>query len=264
MSAEPDAPTPVDPGSAPPGELTPTPAGLGDRPNPAEQGRERAIFTELTVLWLVTLLLIRLVVVLHDSGVHEAILAAVPLLFIYAPVGLCHWRKVDSYAYRLFIPALGDTAAWVRALRDAAMVTVAITVPWLIGYHVYQSALFGHAPSARLPEDLALLVAYQIFFVAIPEEFFYRGYFQTRLNELFARKWLIFGVPMGWGAVIATAYFAFGHSVVDLQWWHFATFFPGLIFAWLRERTGGVIAGALFHAFCNVSVVILDTMYGLR
>ncbi len=250
--------------TTPADELPLSEPGLGDRLNPAESGQQRRIFIELTALWIVTLLLIRLVVVLHDNGVHEVVLAAVPLLFIYAPVALCQWRKADSYAYRLFIPALRDRATWRRSFRDAGLVTAAILVPWLVGYHLYQSVLFGHGPSLRLPPELPLLIAYQVFFVAIPEEFFYRGYFQTRLNEIFARKWLIFGVPMGWGSVIAGLYFAFGHSVVELQWWHFATFFPGMAFAWLRERTGGVVAGALFHAFCNVSVVVLDTIYGLR
>jgi hypothetical protein len=31
----------------------------------------------------------------------------------------------------------------------------------------------------------------------------------------------------------------------------------------MRERTGGVAAGALFHATCNVLVVSMDTFYGV-
>jgi len=116
---------------------------------------------------------------------------------------------------------------------------------------------------SALPDAFLTLVAYQIFFVAIPEEFFYRGYLQTRLNELHPRRFTVLGVRLGWGAVVANLLFAFGHSVVQLQWWHFATFFPGLLFAWARERTGGVVPGALFHAFCNVSVITLDALYGI-
>jgi membrane protease YdiL (CAAX protease family) len=59
-------------------------------------------------------------------------------------------------------------------------------------------------------------------------------------------------------------FFAFGHSLVNPQWWHFATFFPGLVFAWMRERSGGVTAGAFFHAICNIGVFCLDTQYGIR
>ena len=219
---------------------------------------------ELTGLWLLTLLAIRLVVFVQAQGLPDWTLAAVPLLFIYTPVLLCRLRKVDSWGYRLSIPGFTDGRAWGEALRLTLVVTAVITAPFVLGYHLYQTELFGAEPLRRFPPELGVLVAYQVFFVAIPEEFFYRGYFQTRLNEVFDRRWVVFGVPMGWGSVIAAAFFAFGHSLVDLQWWHFATFFPGMVFAWMREKTGGVVAGALFHAVCNVGVTVLDTAYGLR
>ena len=197
-------------------------------------------------------------------GLPDWVLAAVPLLFIYAPVGLCHLRKVDSWSYRLSIPAFRDLPAWREALVLTAKVSALIWPAFIVAYHLYQTRLFGASVVGNLPRGFATLVAYQIFFVAIPEEFFYRGYFQTRLNEVFPRRFLVFGTPIGWGAVIAAIFFAFGHSLVQLQWWHFATFFPGMVFAWMRERTGGVVSGALFHAVCNVGVVCLDTFYGLR
>ncbi len=232
----------------------------------SESTRARlGVLRELTLLWLVVLLLIRGVVALQAAvSIHEAVLAVVPLLFIYAPVALCRTRGVDSWEYQLSIPGFFDWPAWRGALVLNAKVLGVITLPFLVGYHLYQTQLFHASPGHGAPAALLELVAYQIFYVAIPEEFFYRGYFQTRLNEVFARRWLIFGVPMGPGAVIAGLFFAFGHSVVQLQWWHFATFFPGMVFAWMRERTGGVITGALFHAACNIGVVCLDTYYGIR
>jgi membrane protease YdiL (CAAX protease family) len=197
------------------------------------------------------------------AGLPEWTLAAVPFLFIYAPVALCHWRKVDSYAYRIAIPAFSDFAAWRDALLVAGKVVAVILVPFLVGYHVYQTTLFGLHPAWRVPKDAALLVPYHLFFVAIPEEFFYRGYFQTRLNEVFPQRFQVFGVRIGWGLVIASAFFAFGHSLVVVRWWHFATFFPGLLFGWLREKTGQPVAGALLHAWANVTVTWLDTIYGI-
>lgn len=248
-------------------------------------------------LWLVTLLLIRLALQLQKGlGLPDVVLAVVPLLFIYAPVLLCRWRRADSWAYRLSIPAFRDVRSWSLAARSAAALAGVILVPWLIGYHVYQ-AFFPHVvrfinrtwqtgvvdgsvlwpggqslwdvlgsvgPSwTHLPDQFFTLVLYQIFFVAIPEEFFYRGYLQTRLNEVHTRRWSVFGVRVGVGALVANLLFAFGHSLVQPQWWHFATFFPGLLFLWMRERSGGVVAGALFHAFCNVCVITLDSTYGL-
>ncbi len=262
------------------------------------------MLVELTVLWLVTLLAIRGVVTLGAIGAPEVVLAAVPFLFVYAPVWLCHVRKVDSYAYRLAIPAFTDRAGWGNAATLCLKVIAIILVPWLVGYHLYQNTLaafldaagplrgaddaaralgrlltgeldvFGGnglgalvdtvTPQWRMPRDAWLLVPYHLFFVAIPEELFYRGYFQTRLNEVFPRKFIIFGTPVGWGLVLACAFFAIGHSLVTVRWWHFATFFPGLVFAWMRERTGTPLAGALFHAWANVTVTCLDTFYGIR
>ncbi len=231
----------------------------------APEPDRRRVFAELFALWLGTLLLIRLVVWAQANlGLHEAVLAAVPLLFIYAPVFTCRLRGADSWAYRLSIPAFRDGRAWWGALRLALLASALIGPPFLVAYHVWQTTLFGVHPGVALPGDILTLVAYQLFFVAIPEEFFYRGYFQTRLNELFPRRWLILGTPMGLGAVLADLFFAFGHSVVQVQWWHFATFFPGLVFAWMRERTGQVLPGAFFHAICNITVVVLDTWYGIR
>ena len=224
----------------------------------------RSVFKELVLLWLGTLLAIRVVVELHrGAGAPDWILAAVPLLFIYVPVFWCRVRKVDSWSYQLSIPGFRDRAAWAQISKENLKLVLVIGPIFYVGYHVYQTLLFGREPGFGWPSEPLTLVAYQLFFVAIPEEFFYRGYFQTRLNETFPRKFIIFGVPMGWGSVFASLFFAFGHTIVLFQWWHFATFFPGMVFAWLREKTGGVTAGAVFHAICNIAVIHLDTYYGL-
>ena len=42
-------------------------------------------------------------------------------------------------------------------------------------------------------------------------------------------------------------------------------FFPALIFGWMRERTGTVLGSALFHAFANLYMMILEaSFFGLR
>ena len=276
---------------------------LGPQNLPMAPPLRRRVLVEVLVLWLVTLLAIRAVVGVQALGLPDVLLALVPFLFIYSPVWLCSWRGVDSYAYKIAIPAFGDFAAWGRAARLCAAVIALILIPWLVGYHLYQNAaralidvvgpigsfakgqsvfmgviggdidVLGPdpwatltqtvAPAWRVPKDAWLLVPYHIFFVAIPEEFFYRGYVQTRLNEVFPRRWRFFGTQVGPGLVLACLLFAFGHSLVTVQWWHFATFFPGLAFGWMRERTGGPVAGALFHAWSNVTVTWLNALYGV-
>lgn len=271
---------------------------MGDRPTETTPEARKRVFRELLVLWLGTLLLIRVVVAVQDAGLPEWILALVPFLFIYAPVALCRYRRVDSYAYHLSVPPFRSGRAWWSAAKVGATWLLVLMVPFLIGYHVYQTQIFDLSPDiARLaPRRLDLdlggfllelqhrviqnlspqgerilattnkhltLLLYQVFFVAIPEEFFYRGYMQTRLNEVFPRKFIIMGIPFGHALWITALVFAVGHSLVMLRWWHWAIFFPGLLFGLLRERTRGILAGAFFHAGCNILVVNLDTIYGI-
>jgi hypothetical protein len=229
----------------------------------------KAVLKELALLALAALIPMRILREAVDAGAPDLLLVGVPLLFIYMPVWLCRRRGVDADTYRLHIPAFRDRQSWWRAVRINLILFGIITIPWLVAYHLYYVVGSQLLPlptpeiGSGLPPALGTLILFQLFFVAMPEEFFYRGYFQTRLNEVYPRRWLIFGVPMGWGSVIAGLFFAFGHTIVLFQWWHFATFFPGMVFAWLREKTDGVVASALFHAGCNIGIVCLDTWYGI-
>jgi hypothetical protein len=42
-----------------------------------------------------------------------------------------------------------------------------------------------------------------------------------------------------------------------------AVFFPALVFGWLRARTGGIGAGVIYHAACNLFASYLGESYGL-
>jgi uncharacterized protein len=224
----------------------------------------KPVLLEIVLLWLGTMLAIRVVVQLVTGlGLHELFLAAVPILFMYAPVALCRYRGVDSYSYPLALPRLRDWPEWREALLLNAAVIGVIVVPWLVGYHFYQTLLFGYELQWTWPSDPMKVVGYHLFFVAIPEEFFYRGYMQSRLDEALGPRWNVLGARLGFGWLLTCVFFAFGHSLVLFQWWHFAIFFPSLVFGWMRVRTGGVMAGAFFHAWSNVTVSTLDTLYGI-
>ena len=245
---------------------------------------ETGVIAEVLVLYLAVLVAIRVVLALFKGVLWDAPLALVPVLFMYAPVWLCRWRGVDPDQYPLAVPAFEERAVWTEALRLNAIAIAAIFPIWVLLYHQWQTAWFpmvldlacdaGLGPACRvvlpevaptfaLPTVLPKLIAYHLFFVAIPEEMFYRGYLQSRLDEHFGTPWRLAGASLGWGWLLTNVLFAFGHSIVDFQWWHFAIFFPSLVFGWMRARTGGVMAGAFFHAWCNVTVTTLDVMYGL-
>ena len=56
------------------------------------------------------------------------------------------------------------------------------------------------------------------------------------------------------------ALFAMGH-LVSLQPWRLGTFFPGLLFGWLRERTGGLAAPIVLHALSNLFIATLEASF---
>lgn len=102
--------------------------------------------------------------------------------------------------------------------------------------------------------------------VALPEEYFYRGYLQTRLGDLFGdgedpKTFLGFS-RANWAT---SAFFALGHVLVPIggsfSLARAAVFFPSLLFGWLRDRTGSIIAATVFHAGANMMVLILAVHY---
>ena len=120
---------------------------------------------------------------------------------------------------------------------------------------------FHPAPLAPLVSDSLG----QLLVIALPEEAFYRGYLQTALErELEAAGSItIFGTRLGWGVVLTSAIFAFGHLLTELNPARLAVFFPSLVFGFLRARTKGIGASVLFHAMCNLfSAYLLRSYFG--
>lgn len=119
--------------------------------------------------------------------------------------------------------------------------------------HVWQTAILGLKGFETPPfPNLVAVIVYQLLIVALPEEFFFRGYVQSGLDAVFAPRWRILGVQLGWSWILTAAVFAIAHSFIVYRWWHFSIFFPALVFGYLRERTGSITAPVLFHAASNV------------
>lgn len=90
------------------------------------------------------------------------------------------------------------------------------------------------------------------------EELIFRGYIQSRLNEVLGRPFRIGDTQFGWGLFIASFLFGLAHifngvdfmrGPVNFQWtWGLSSFLSGtFIFGYLREKTGSILAGALLH-----------------
>lgn len=104
----------------------------------------------------------------------------------------------------------------------------------------------------------------QLFLVGLPEEIFYRGYLQTRLDSLIGKDQLTFGVYFNWSStVLCSLLFAIAHLVTIPHPSRLAVFFPSLLFGWMRRAYRDTLSPAIFHALCNVLSQILWGIYAL-
>ncbi len=188
---------------------------------------------------------------------HLALVAAI--LFLYVPAMLLWRRRLDLEQYGLRPgPLRRGLLVW--------LVAAAVVLPlFSAAYYLYMRKLCPHLPRAlvwcppplpvtlRWPPQPLLTVSSQLLVVALPEEFFFRGFIQGRLREVLS----------GPAALLCTAaLFALGHFLVTFEPAALAVFFPGLLFGLMRAATGSVLAGTLFHASCNLLIDVLHRSIG--
>jgi hypothetical protein len=147
-------------------------------------------------------------------------------------------------------------SAW--ALAFAALTFVPFYFGWV--YLWRPQSPFAFAPPGQA---FASEVLGQLIIIALPEEAFYRGYLQSRLDEVWAPRLRILGAPVGLGVLVSSLVFAAGHLATIPEPARLAVFFPSLVFGWLRARTGGIGAAVLFHALCNVYSAVLGRGFGV-
>ncbi|RMG21671.1 MAG: CPBP family intramembrane metalloprotease [Deltaproteobacteria bacterium] len=194
------------------------------------------------------------------------------LAFLYLP-GLVLWRRGEAFAdYGLTVRSWRTELKWALglaalifplfALGFFGFVEVLTRLPepyaaWLAPYRG------GFDPALRLPHDFLWLVVTHLFVVALPEEFFYRGYLYARLAlglDEARRGRRLLGVTIGPAFWLTALLFALGHLTEPYPW-RLAVFFPALVFGWLRLRTGTVVAATLFHALSNLFIAVLEASF---
>ena len=129
-------------------------------------------------------------------------------------------------------------------------------------------------------EQFFIDMVWYFIFVGFAEEFFFRGYVQSRLNEVFTKKYKkILGVDFEWSqGTLITGIFFFGipHiltginpftgiiniSLMTLMIVFFASFL-GVIFGVLREKTGGIIVPTILHGLIDFTVFGIGRIIGL-
>jgi membrane protease YdiL (CAAX protease family) len=183
------------------------------------------------------------------------------------------WRHDDATVRRaglalggLVIPGSFD---WRDALHKgrtaltwALGMTAIVAAPYFFGWRFWWAPKLSFSLSMR-PADAAGELLNQLIVIALPEEAFYRGYLQSKLDEAWRPQWRVLGARVGPGLLGAAAIFALGHIVTVPTPARLAVFFPALLFGWLRARTGGIGASVCFHAMCNVYAELLGSGYGV-
>lgn len=178
---------------------------------------------------------------------------------------------------RVLLPAEGGSLRWLREVLIAAgwvavLLWTSRVLDRRLGDRPQQKTVpkpGGAALPALFLLPLAQVLApltldqrlvgfvYYLLFLGPAEEILYRGYMQSRLNGVFGRPFRLLGANWGWGLVIATLLFGFMHALngykpalgqYELDWaWAFGATIAGFVFAYLRERTGSVVAPAILH-----------------
>jgi len=189
------------------------------------------------------------------KGVVGAIAVAA---FLYVPLRLLERRGQDAHDAGWRFDRLRQDLVWSLAVCaivlpafGALFVLFARWFAYLPPEMRHWIAPYGRVRPFRLEVPLSWQFAGQVAgnaAVAFSEEFFYRGYMTLRFEE----RWR----PLP-SAVAAAGLFAVGHLLTPAPW-RLAVFFPALLFAWVRYRTGTIVGASIAHFLCNVWLLVLE------
>jgi hypothetical protein len=239
-----------------------------EAPIAAEAGRvrgtpRRAIVEAVAAALLASVLAAVLTRLQGIALVRNNLHALIAAVFLFLPQLLLHKRgDLEAYGLRARPLAAG--------LKLAATVCFGVLPLFLLVFFIWNRAMchfwpaivpgscwhLAH-PSFRLPLAFPTMVLAQLIVVALPEELFFRGYVQGRLEDALPPTRVVFGAKVGWTLVIQAALFGVGHFLVTFDPTMLTRFFPGLVFGWLFARTRSILPGTIFHAACNVLVEVL-------
>lgn len=134
----------------------------------------------------------------------------------------------------------------VQGRHNLMLLTILLLTPIISGLYL-----------GRVTLTLVVTVIWQFFCSGFGEEFVWRGYVQTRLNQGFGRPWKIMGARFGPGLLLASLLFGLTHALNTYQrgqgwtglswWWAVEATAAGLFFGILREKTGSILASGIAH-----------------
>lgn len=198
--------------------------------------------------------------------------ALVSVLFLYSPMIALARRGEDLIDYGFKADPIK------KGLLTAAVAILVIFPVFALGYFAFyevacHSSLLAHlvprnmcahygglaglhAPA--MTPSLGEFVLVQMLVVALPEELFFRGFLLGLLEKRFPPKHRFLGGGIGVALLLSSLAFALIHIPKDGDPRVLATFFPGLLFGWMRSATGSILASTLAHGSSNILIRLLD------
>lgn len=221
--------------------------------------------------WILVALLVRLRINIPLVGHLGSALVA--LAFLYIPSFVARYRGEDLVDYGFTTAPLG------RGLRAAGLAMILIFPLFAIGYLGFHEVACSSALAPLVPPGLCSryggiteisapvltwgfleFCAIQLVVVSLPEELFFRGMLLSLLARRFPPRRAAITGGIGWALVLSSLAFAVIHLPREGDPRALATFFPGLLFGWLRLRTGSLLAPTLVHAGSNILIRLLELM----
>jgi len=209
---------------------------------------QKNLLLELSIVTIAILAVSRIIFCFRGvPWLSDYISTIVAVLFLYVPV-MVLWMRRRSIDF--LTCNLGD---FLRSIKIFLITAIIVFPIFFLLAHLWQNIVMRESNFvlAGFP-DVFSTILFQLLVVALPEEFFFRGYFQSAIDQVFVKKYRFLGADLGLGWLITAVVFAFAHSIITYQWWHFSIFFPALLFGYLRLRTGSIVAPILFHTSANI------------
>jgi len=236
---------------------------------------DRSAGREALIAWAVAEALVSGLMQIHIKlpWIGDLGSALVAVLFLYMPVAVAWRRKeqLEDYGFRAE-PVRRGLVTFGAAI---AVIFPLFAICYFAFYEIacnsdllahlvprdmcsqYGGLSGVHAPS--LTWALLEFCAVQLVVVALPEELFFRGMLLRLLEQRFPPKRRVLGGGIGLALVLSSLAFALVHlpkAGGDPRM--LATFFPGLLFGWMRSATGSILAPTLTHGACNILIALLD------
>ena len=204
---------------------------------------QRSAYLEPTIIFVTVVLLLKLAngwPLLGSSGL------TIPILFVWLPCLLLLFKRTTNEKL-----GIGSGIALKQQLGYLLTLLPVLFLYSLFHLFVLDRLVQFGVPAKKIdftPLGVFLALLFECAYVALPEEFFFRGYLQgTARNE--KNSW--------WSIIYAAFLFAIIHVAVSANPRRIEVFFPGLLFGWYREKSKAIWISIIAHAACNVTFYCL-------